>query len=82
MLKQHNLFCNHIVILFQIIDVSLMKLYAEVNSPELIPLISVDTGCELKDCVECLEQHKRFHALALLYKYHGDYDKALCLWTR
>ncbi|KAJ8299668.1 hypothetical protein KUTeg_023728 [Tegillarca granosa] len=66
----------------QEIDIALLKLYAEVNSPELIPLIAVDTGCDLKDCVDWLEKYNRYHALALLYKYHSENDKALHIWTR
>ncbi|KAK3103798.1 hypothetical protein FSP39_021971 [Pinctada imbricata] len=66
----------------QEIDTALLKLYAEMNSPELIPLIAVDTGCDLKDCVEWLEKFHRYHALALLYKYHSDHDKALHIWQR
>lgn len=66
----------------QEIDVALLKLYAEVNSPELVPLIAVDTGCDLKDCVECLEKYERHHALALLYKVHKENDKALAVWIR
>ncbi|XP_053384249.1 transforming growth factor-beta receptor-associated protein 1-like [Mercenaria mercenaria] len=66
----------------QEIDVALLKLYAERNSPELVPLVEEDSGCELKDCVEWLEKYNRHHALALLYKYHGDNDKALNIWTR
>ena len=61
---------------------ALLKLYAEINSPELLPLIEVDSGCDLKDCVEWLEKYGRHHALATLYKYHGDNDKALVIWTR
>ncbi|KAL5007714.1 hypothetical protein ScPMuIL_016520 [Solemya velum] len=66
----------------QEIDIALLKLYAEVNSPELIPLIVVDTGCDLKDCVEVLEKFHRYHALGLLYKYHEENEKALIIWTR
>ena len=67
---------------FQEIDVALLKLYAEVNSSELLPLIEGEPGCDLKDCVDCLQKYERYHALALLYKYHGENDKALSLWTR
>ena len=59
-----------------------LLLYAEINSLELLPLIEWELGCDLKDCVECLQKHERYHALALLYKYHGENDKALSIWTR
>jgi lipopolysaccharide biosynthesis regulator YciM len=62
--------------------VALLKLYAERNSAELLPLVEEDSGCDLKDCVEWLEKYQRHHALGLLYKYHGDNDKALNIWTR
>ncbi|KAK7098537.1 transforming growth factor-beta receptor-associated protein 1-like [Littorina saxatilis] len=66
----------------QEIDVALLKVYAETNSPELQTLVAVDTGCDLHDCVEWLTKYGRFHALALLYKYHGENDKALGVWTK
>lgn len=66
----------------QEIDVALLKLYAETNSPELQTLVAVDTGCDLVDCVEWLTKYQRFHILALLYKYHGEHDKALGVWTK
>ena len=66
----------------QEIDGALLKLYAETNSPELLALVAVDTGCDLRDCVEWLAKYGRFHALALLYKYHGENDKALAVWTK
>ncbi|KAL3842523.1 hypothetical protein ACJMK2_020527 [Sinanodonta woodiana] len=66
----------------QVIDTALLKLYAEINWPELIPLIAVDTGCDLKDSVEWLEKYERYHALGLLFKYHGENDKAMQIWAR
>lgn len=66
----------------QEIDTALLKLYAEIDSPELIPLIAVDTGCDLKDSVEWLEKYKRYNALGLLYKVHAEHDKALAVWVR
>ena len=42
----------------------------------------MDSGCDLKDCADWLEKYNRHHALATLYKYHGESDKALSLWTR
>lgn len=66
----------------QEIDVALLKLYAELNTEGLIPLISNDSGCDLNDCVEWLEKYKRFHALGLLYRLHSDHDKALGIWQK
>ncbi|CAG5123927.1 unnamed protein product [Candidula unifasciata] len=64
------------------IDVALLKLYAESAPEKLSELISVDTGCDLNDCVEWLEKYQRLHALGLLYQHHGEYDRALTVWTR
>ncbi|XP_062566210.1 transforming growth factor-beta receptor-associated protein 1-like [Saccostrea cucullata] len=66
----------------QEIDVALLKLYAELNSEGLIPLISNDSGCDLNDCVEWLGKYERYHALGLLYRLHSDHDKALGIWQR
>lgn len=66
----------------QEVDVALLKLYAEINSPELLPLIEVDSGCDLKDCTEWLEKYKRHHTLAVLCHHHGDNDRALHIWSR
>ncbi|CAL1541537.1 unnamed protein product [Lymnaea stagnalis] len=64
------------------VDVALLKLYAESTPEKLTELISVDTGCDLEDCVEWLEKHQRLHALGLLYQRHGESDKALGVWAR
>ncbi|KAH9518827.1 transforming growth factor, beta receptor associated protein 1 [Bulinus truncatus] len=64
------------------IDIALLKLYAESVPEQLTELISVDTGCDLGDCVEWLEKYNRLHALGLLYQRHGESDKALGVWTR
>ncbi|BFZ03909.1 hypothetical protein BsWGS_06947 [Bradybaena similaris] len=64
------------------IDVALLKLYAESAPEKLSELISVDTGCDLNDCVEWLEKYQRLHALGLLYQQHGEYERALAVWTR
>ncbi|XP_055901147.1 transforming growth factor-beta receptor-associated protein 1-like [Biomphalaria glabrata] len=64
------------------VDVALLKLYAELMPEKLSELISVDTGCDLGDCVEWLEKYNRLHALGLLYQRHGESDKALGVWTR
>ncbi|ESP04691.1 hypothetical protein LOTGIDRAFT_135703 [Lottia gigantea] len=66
----------------QEIDVALLKLYAENNSPELIPLLISETSCDLADCVECLERYQRHHALALLHKHHSENDRALAIWSK
>ena len=79
-----KIFCFDINITyyFQETDVALLKLYAELNTEGLIPLISNDSGCDLNDCVEWLEKYKRFHALGLLYRLHSDHDKALGIWQK
>ncbi|KAG1699826.1 Transforming growth factor-beta receptor-associated protein 1 [Nymphon striatum] len=65
------------------IDNALMKLYAEINSPELNSFIESSNGtCASVDCVSCLEQYSRFHALALLYCQMSQPHKALNLWKK
>ncbi|XP_013380315.1 transforming growth factor-beta receptor-associated protein 1 [Lingula anatina] len=64
------------------IDTALLKLYAENNSPNLVFLLASECACEFSDCVQCLEMHQRQYALGLLYRYHGDHEKALQIWTR
>lgn len=64
------------------IDAALLKLYAEINSAALLSLVEENSGCDLKDGIEWLEKYGHHHALALLYKYHGDNDRALNVWTR
>ena len=66
----------------QEIDTALLKLYAETDSSELIALIASEPACDMQDCSTWLEKHKRYHAQALLYKYHGDSDKALSIWIK
>lgn len=66
----------------QEVDVALLKLYAESNSPELLPLVEANTGCDLKDGMEWLEKFQRHHALAVLCHHHGDNDRALSIWSK
>ena len=68
--------------IFQELDTALLKLYAETDSSELIALIASEPACDMQDCITWLEKCKRYHAQALLYKYHGENDKALNIWTR
>ncbi|XP_070566294.1 transforming growth factor-beta receptor-associated protein 1-like isoform X2 [Ptychodera flava] len=63
------------------VDTALLKLYAEINAPELVELISSDNGCVFENCIETLNKYGRYFALGLLYKYHGDFEKALQIWT-
>ena len=65
----------------QEVDTVLLKLYAEGCSPELEAHVTAAT-CEVSDCVKWLEEYDRHHALALLYRHHGDNDKALQVWTQ
>lgn len=59
-----------------------MKLYAEENSPELIPMIVSESRANIEDCVPWLERFKRHHALALLQRARGDNESALTIWTK
>ncbi len=45
-------------------------------------LIAAEPACDMLDCAAFLEKHGRFHAQALLCRYHGDADKALSIWTK
>ena len=63
-------------------DTALLKLYSEVNSPELVTLIASESACDIKDSVDTLKKYERFHPLGLLFKFHGEHDKALHIWTR
>ena len=77
-------------------NTALLKLYAETNSPELIPLIAGTASSSnpfdspttpqplgsIAECAEYLEQYERHHARALLYRCHGDAGRALGVWVQ
>ncbi len=67
---------------YQEIDTALLKLYAETNSPELVSFIVSSSACDVEDCEGWLQKYGHHHALALLYKYRADNDKALAIWTK
>lgn len=65
-------------------ETALVKLYAEINSPELIPLLTT-CGSHLSDISECAEwmkKYKRFHALGLLHQLRSENKEAIDIWTR
>ena len=76
------IFIHYIHFIQQEVDIALLKLYAEAISPELIALVSMDTGGNLVGCYDWLSACECFHALALLYERHREYKKALGIWTK
>lgn len=66
----------------KVVDTALLKLYADHNSDDLLRLVSANHNCDLSDSVECLEKHKCYHPLAMLYYSNQDYDKALHIWMQ
>ena len=71
------------VTVFQEVDTALLKLYAEVNAPELEAFIAAgEITVDVRDCCEWLEKSKCFHALALLHRHAQDHDKALKVWAK
>jgi hypothetical protein len=68
---------------FQEVDTALLKLYAEINAPELESFIAAgEITCDIKDCCDWLEKKKCYHALALLHQHAHDHDKALKVWAK
>lgn len=79
----HKRVVAKILCLLQEIEVALLKLYAEMDSPDLNDLIeSSIADVALPDCFSSLEQFGRHHALALLHNKAGEPDKALHIWSR
>ncbi|XP_014664764.1 PREDICTED: transforming growth factor-beta receptor-associated protein 1-like isoform X2 [Priapulus caudatus] len=64
------------------VDTALVKLYAEMDTDKLCKLVQNNCKADLSDCTEVLQQHGRYHALALLHRARGDLNSALALWTR
>lgn len=65
------------------VDTAVLKLYAEMDSRNLIPFInSVDTGCHAKESVDSLQKYEQYHALAIFHSKLGENDKALVIWSR
>ena len=69
--------------MFQEVDTALLKLYAEINAPELEAFIAAgEINCDIKDCCDWLEKSKCYHALALLHRHARDHDRALKVWAK
>jgi hypothetical protein len=69
--------------MFQEVDTALLKLYAEINAPELEAFIAAgEITCDVKDCCDWLEKNKCYHALALLHRHAHDHDRALKVWAK
>eukprot|EP00795_Rhopilema_esculentum_P012923 gene12923-3678_t len=64
------------------IDTALLKLYAECNHNSLLDFVTNENSSYYDDCVACLKQYKRYHALAEYYCCHKEPDKALETWKR
>lgn len=65
------------------VDTALLKLYAEINAPELEAFIAAsEITCDVRDCCDWLEKSKCYHALALLHRHACDHDKALKVWAK
>ena len=64
------------------IDTVLLKLYADQSSPQLDFFADTPNHCALHDCEQFLVAHKRYNALALLYKQRGQDLKALDTWSK
>ncbi|XP_033874063.1 transforming growth factor-beta receptor-associated protein 1 isoform X1 [Acipenser ruthenus] len=64
------------------VDNTLLKLYAESGSEELIHLLSSDNACQLNECVHCLEKHQRYFALGFLYHSRDQDYNAIQTWIQ
>ena len=64
------------------IDTALVQLYAEVNNPKLISLVSAKNSCLVENAISCLTQYNHHHSLALFYCYHQQTKKAMELWKQ
>lgn len=67
-----------------VIATALLKLYAEWDRAKLDSFL--ETGacarCDLAECVARLTEKGLHHAAARLYAAHGEYERALHLWSR
>lgn len=68
----------------QEMETALLKLYAEIDSPDLIPLLALcgSNIVDITDCAEWFKTYKRFHALGLLHKLRSEHSAAVDIWTR
>ncbi|XP_040310059.1 transforming growth factor-beta receptor-associated protein 1 [Herpailurus yagouaroundi] len=63
------------------IDTALLKLYAEADHDSLLDLLVTENSCLLTDSAACLEKHKKYFALGLLYHYNNQDAAAVQLWV-
>jgi len=63
------------------VDTALLKLYAEMSSPELESVIVSFTG-DAEDCESYLAKYGHHHAMALLYRFKARHEQALAIWSR
>eukprot|EP00842_Homolaphlyctis_polyrhiza_P005236 jgi/Hompol1/5713/HPOL_002420-RA len=66
----------------QAVDSTLLKLYAESDSPLLYDLLASTHSCTLEDCQEFLTARSLYHAQSLLYKSLGMHQQAIDLWIQ
>ncbi|EDO42369.1 predicted protein [Nematostella vectensis] len=64
------------------VDSALLRLYAEVNSPKLLEIVSNENHCATEDSENCLMKYERYHARALFHSNNKEPDKALDFWRR
>ena len=70
---------------FQLLDIALLKLYAEVRRPEeleaLLELCTLSPG-DVSDTGSHLATCGRHHAAALLYRQHQMSLESLAIWRK
>lgn len=64
------------------IDTVLLKMYADLSSPKLDEFADSLNHCVLHDCDQFLVAHKRYNAMALLFKQRHQDIKALDMWSK
>lgn len=64
------------------VDTALVKLYIEINSPNLQHLVSSENCCTVADTISWLQKYERYHALALFYCHHKQVAQAMGVWKR
>ena len=60
----------------------LLKLYVDLEAPKLDEFCNLTNHASLSDCEPYLISHKRYNALALLFKQRGQDVKALDMWSK
>lgn len=64
------------------IDTVLLKLYVDLGASKLDEFCNLRNHASLSDCEPYLITHKRYNALALLFKQRGQDVKALDMWSK